>query len=225
MIISFALQMQYLPSTPFPTSCNCSAESPSNGETFQQLLLGRSPILMLLAYKIQTDSLEYLKMEKLGQWYIYSVNPHRISPYCLFLFNHTSYLNYRNGLHNIYLCKLVLRTLRYWLVKCWFISPVGSVPGVMPPTPVQVYCVTDGFTSSVSVEHWGLWKDSVLQWLRWHGQLKLLVDRVTHSTSLWGVVYFSFPVENVFLFGSGKDACPGFWIAALAAFQALAYSC
>lgn len=50
----------------------------------------------------------------------------------------------------------------------------------------------------------------MLHWLRLlHGQLKLLVDRVTHSTSLWGVVYFSFPVENVFLFGSGKGACPG----------------
>lgn len=50
----------------------------------------------------------------------------------------------------------------------------------------------------------------MLHWLRLHGQLKLLVDWVTHSTSLWGVVYFSFPVENVFLFGSGKGARPGF---------------
>lgn len=71
------------------------------------------------------------------------------------------------------------------------------------------------------MEHWGLWKDSVLHWLRLHGQLKLLVGWVTHSTSLWGVVYFSFPVENVFLFGFGKGACPGFWIAALAAFPGL----
>ena len=43
----------------------------------------------------------------------------------------------------------------------------------------------------------------------------VLGDRVTHSTGLWGVLYFSFPVENVFLFGFGKVACPGFLITAL----------
>lgn len=54
-----------------------------------------------------------------------------------------------------------------------------------------------------------------------HGQLKFSVDRVTHSTSLWGVVYFSFPVENVFLFGSGEVACPGFGMAAPAGLSGL----
>lgn len=52
-------------------------------------------------------------------------------------------------------------------------------------------------------------KGSVVHWQGLHGQLKFLVDRVTHSTSLWGVVYFSLPVENVFVFGSGEVACLG----------------
>ena len=69
---------------------------------------------------------------------------------------------------------------------------------------------TPGFTSSVSMKLQGPWKGSVLHWQGSHGQLKFSADRVTHSTSLWRVVYFSFPVGNVSSFGLGQTACPGF---------------
>ena len=69
---------------------------------------------------------------------------------------------------------------------------------------------TDGFTLPVSMKCPGPWKGSVLHWQGSHSQLKFSVDRVTHSTSLWRVVYFSFPVGNVSSFGFGQAACPGF---------------
>ena len=69
---------------------------------------------------------------------------------------------------------------------------------------------TPGFASSVSMRRQGPWKDSVLHRQGSHGQLKFSADRVTHSTSLWRVVYFSFPVGNVSSFGFGQTACPGF---------------
>lgn len=90
----------------------------------------------------------------------------------------------------------------------------------LPPTLFQVYRMTDGFASSKCGESGGV-SGSVLRWQGLHGQLKFLVDTVTHSTSLWGVVYFSLPVENVFLFGSGEVACPGFGMAARAELSGL----
>lgn len=157
-------------------------------------------------------------MEKLRQLCVYSINPHRISPFYFFKSHLPLILITAKNFITLHSCKLFLKTLKYYLVTCWFISLVGSPPGVVPPILAQVYCVTDGFTRPVRVERWGPWKGSVLHWQRLHGQLKLLVDRVTHSTSLLGVV---FPVENVFLFGSGKVACPGFWNAAPARFSGL----
>lgn len=62
------------------------------------------------------------------------------------------------------------------------------------------------------MKHQGPWKGSVLHRQGSHGQLKFSADRVTHSTSLWRVVYFSFPVGNVSSFGFGQTACPGFWL-------------
>ena len=76
--------------------------------------------------------------------------------------------------------------------------------------PISELLSTPGFASSVSMRRQGPWKDSVLHRQGSHGQLKFSADRVTHSTSLWCVVYFSFPVGNVSSFGLGQTACPGF---------------
>lgn len=94
-----------------------SAGSPSNIEISQSLLIGGSPNLMLLSCEIQTDSLEYQRMEKLGQWSIYLVNPRRTSSCWVFFLNHTPYLTCHKELHGIHSCQLVLRTLKYLLVR------------------------------------------------------------------------------------------------------------
>ena len=75
------------------------------------------------------------------------------------------------------------------------------------------------FQFIVSMKLQGPRKGGVLHWQGSHGQLKFSADRVTHSTSLWRVVYFSFPVGNVSSFGFGQTACPGFWITALVEFS------
>lgn len=122
-------------------------------------------------------------------------------------------------LHNIHSCELVLRILRYLLVNCWFMFSLGLLPGVPPPSLGFIMWQT------VSPHPW-VWNVGVhgragRHWQKLHSQLKLLVDRVTQATGLWGVVYFSSPVANLFLFGPGKVARPGFWIAALAWFSDL----
>lgn len=62
---------------------------------------------------------------------------------------------------------------------------------------------TPGFTSSVSMKHQGPWKGSVLHRQGSHGQLKFSADRVTHSTSLWRVV-FLFLLEMCLHLALGK---------------------
>lgn len=101
-------------------------------------------------------------MEKLRQLCVYSINPHRISPFYFFKSHLPLILITAKKFITLHSCKLFLKTLKYYLVTCWFISLVGSPPGVVPPILAQVYCVTDGFTRPVRVERWGPWKGSVL---------------------------------------------------------------
>lgn len=132
--------------------------------------------------------------------------------------NHALYSTCRKELHDIHSCQLVLRTLKYLLVRCWFIFSLGLRPGV-PPSQVRF-----SVWRMVLLHLWGRRAGAQERAVCGNDMVSRspwLVHRITHSTSVWGVVYFSSPVANVFLFGSCKVACPGFWTAALAGFSGL----